>query len=999
MKNKRFFTTFYLAIALILLNVHSVLAAPPLRVTINQAVGQADPTNASTINFTVVFTAVTTDFATEDVTLSGTAGATSAIVTGSGTDYNVEVTGMTVTGTVIASIAAGVAHDTSGTPNNIATTKDNTVTYDVTPPIVNFDLQSGSDFGASNSDNLTNAASPVFNAIFNETITGFASTDLSNIGSATGCVFTVGTASGSTYPVTVSSCSEGTLIVRLAADAVMDVAGNPILQTDGPVVTIDRTAPVFSSVTPVSGAFITSITTTSAVSYTLSEALASGTISMTRTGGAADSASPHICTLTGTALSIGIHNSLDLSNTTNACTVAQSLVIGAIYTFAFNGTDAAGNAAATVTSTSVNFGSTSITVIFDLQAESDTGASSTDNLTNAASLIFNATFSEAVTGFVPGSLSNAGTATGCVFSVGTPSGFTYPVTVSSCSEGTLIVRLAAGAVTNGGGSTNAQIDGPVVTIDRTAPVFSSVAPATGASITSITISSAVSYTLSEALAGGAISMTRTGGTADGASPHICTLTGTALSIGIHTSLDLSDTANACTVAQSLVNGTIYTFAFNGTDAAGNAAPTVTSTSITFTITAISVVFDLQTESDTGASSIDNLTNAASPIFVTIFDEAVTGFVAGSLSNAGTATGCVFSVGTPSGFTYPVTVSSCSEGTLIVRLAAGAVTNGGGSTNTQTDGPVVTIDRTAPLFSAVTPAAGTFITSITTSSAVSYTLSEFIVSGAISMTWTGGTADGASPHICTLIGTALFEGTHQKLDLSNTVSACAVAQSLVSGSIYTFAFSGTDAAGNTAATVTRTVVTFDNTAPIVSWIMPVGNRETYYVTNQSVQLSIQSFDDVGVSLVVFKRWDYLNHVWIEIGRVSAFPYTLTFDASVLLPAFNQINADAFDAASNVLSSYIFLYHLPVIEITKTGTGSGTVTSSPAGIDCGSTCSYGFSEDSLVTLSAAPTSPSIFTGWSGAGCSGTGICTVAMNASKSVTAEFTYLYQIWMPLMFR
>ena len=46
--------------------------------TINQAAGQADPTNASPINFTVVFSESVTDFATGDVTLTGTAGATTA---------------------------------------------------------------------------------------------------------------------------------------------------------------------------------------------------------------------------------------------------------------------------------------------------------------------------------------------------------------------------------------------------------------------------------------------------------------------------------------------------------------------------------------------------------------------------------------------------------------------------------------------------------------------------------------------------------------------------------------------------------------------------------------------------------------------------------------------------------------------------------------------------------------------------------------------------------
>jgi hypothetical protein len=75
----------------------------------------------------------------------------------------------------------------------------------------------------------------------------------------------------------------------------------------------------------------------------------------------------------------------------------------------------------------------------------------------------------------------------------------------------------------------------------------------------------------------------------------------------------------------------------------------------------------------------------------------------------------------------------------------------------------------------------------------------------------------------------------------------------------------------------------------------------------------------------------------------------------------------------------------LTVSKNGTGSGTVTSNPAGINCGSTCSANFAQGSTVTLSATPASGSSFAGWSGA-CSGTGSCTVTMDAAKSVTATF-------------
>ncbi|SJZ88798.1 M6 family metalloprotease domain-containing protein [Trichlorobacter thiogenes] len=76
----------------------------------------------------------------------------------------------------------------------------------------------------------------------------------------------------------------------------------------------------------------------------------------------------------------------------------------------------------------------------------------------------------------------------------------------------------------------------------------------------------------------------------------------------------------------------------------------------------------------------------------------------------------------------------------------------------------------------------------------------------------------------------------------------------------------------------------------------------------------------------------------------------------------------------------------LTVSKSGTGSGTVSSSPAGISCGSTCSANFLQNENVTLTAAGDAGSIFTGWSGGNCSGTGTCTVSLADDTAVTATF-------------
>lgn len=122
-------------------------------VTINQALGQADPTNTSPINFTVVFSEPVINFATGDVTLSGTAGAITGTVTGGPTTYTVAVSGMTSDGTVISALLAGVTQDAVGNLNTASTSADNTVTYDTTPPQTVID---------SNPANPSNNANPTF---------------------------------------------------------------------------------------------------------------------------------------------------------------------------------------------------------------------------------------------------------------------------------------------------------------------------------------------------------------------------------------------------------------------------------------------------------------------------------------------------------------------------------------------------------------------------------------------------------------------------------------------------------------------------------------------------------------------------------------------------------------------------------------------------------------------------------------------------------------------
>jgi alpha-tubulin suppressor-like RCC1 family protein len=96
--------------------------------------------------------------------------------------------------------------------------------------------------------------------------------------------------------------------------------------------------------------------------------------------------------------------------------------------------------------------------------------------------------------------------------------------------------------------------------------------------------------------------------------------------------------------------------------------------------------------------------------------------------------------------------------------------------------------------------------------------------------------------------------------------------------------------------------------------------------------------------------------------------------------------ATDSAGNAASTTLTVRTLERLTVTKSGIGSGTVTSNPSGINCGSTCSGTYLDGTVVTLKAVPGTLSVFTGWTGCDAVAGDTCTVAMSATKSVTADF-------------
>ena len=91
-----------------------------------------------------------------------------------------------------------------------------------------------------------------------------------------------------------------------------------------------------------------------------------------------------------------------------------------------------------------------------------------------------------------------------------------------------------------------------------------------------------------------------------------------------------------------------------------------------------------------------------------------------------------------------------------------------------------------------------------------------------------------------------------------------------------------------------------------------------------------------------------------------------------------------------ASDIGAYEFPAaagpVQLTVTKAGTGSVTSTPGGIDCGSSCAASFAAGTAVALTATPAAGWVFMGWSGAGCAGAGSCSLTLTTATTVRATF-------------
>jgi hypothetical protein len=341
-----------------------------------------------------------------DLSIVSTAGSVTAAITGSGTTYEVEISGMTTSGTVMVTILAGAAQDLAGNPSAASTSTDNTVDYDNVAPTVAM---------SSSAPDPTNTSPIPVTVTFSEDVFDFTADDITTNGTVQNFA-----GSGASYTFDLVPSGQGLVTANIAAGVAHDEAGNPNTAADPfsrtydsavPTVSLSSAAPNATNVSPIP------------VTVTFSEPVADFT---------ADDITPGNGTVNNFAGS-GTTYTFDLVPAGQG-TVTADIAADVAH-------DAGGNGNAAATQFSRTYDTVAPTVTVNQAGTQADPAGSTP-------IRFTVVFNEPVTDFDDSgdvSIANS-TAPGTLVATITGDGATYEVAVSGMTNsGNVVVTIPAGA--------------------------------------------------------------------------------------------------------------------------------------------------------------------------------------------------------------------------------------------------------------------------------------------------------------------------------------------------------------------------------------------------------------------------------------------------------------------------------------------------------------------------------------------------------------------------
>jgi len=559
-----------------------------------------------------------------------------------------------------------------------------------------------------------------------------------------------------------------------------DKAGNSAETITISQVMYDASPPSVSIVSPQMGSIINN----TQMFYSLSENLQEGIIVWTQVGGTPDPSSPHEVNLTGNELNDGEHIDIFLEN-------SPELQDGSIYEIKFSGIDFGDNSSDTIEVSGIRYDITP--PVFSVTApEQNSSVNFLEVSYSLSEVLREGSISwQRISGPddpLSPYLANLST-------VERDSGEHIDIVVTEVPQlvdGVTYTIAFSGIDSAGNSSVPFSIDG--ITYDISPPTFLVSTP----SDSSYQNHSLLTYSLSESLIDGTVTWTQSGGTSDGASPHVVALSGEELVSGEHEDMLLS-------IPFELTDGAIYGVEFIGFDSAGNEAEI-------FSITAVS--YDITPPSYTISSPLSDSFIDSALITYSLNEELK------EASFTWTRTGGENDPNSP--HIYHLSDQELFSGDFSVlqslNLISGSIysislqgTDLAGNEGESVSVSNVTFDNISPDLVVTNPQSESAIRAVL----LSYTISETLLSGRVTWQNTGGSPDENSPYVVDFVGDELIEGEHIEIQLSQVPS-------LLDGAIYEVTFEGEDLAGNPAEKVVIPDVIFDMEPPVISLSTPSNN---------------------------------------------------------------------------------------------------------------------------------------------------------------------------------
>ena len=613
-----------------------------------------------------------------------------------------------------------------------------------------------------------------------------------------------------------------------------DLAGNDSEPITISNVLFDTTPPVFTNVSPDSGAALNH----QSISYEVSEHLYKGSVAWVQTGGVVDPDAPHTVEMAEAELDVGLHDSINLKN-------MPTLQDGGIYSLFFSGSDRAGNFADTVSVAEVLYDYTAPEMVIEYPLPK-----SISNTTTMTYLLSEDLFEGQFKWIWLGGVADTLAPYTAILTKEERSGGEHSQ-IELVNNPTVVENALYTMTFNGrdrAGNKTKRAFVPGLQYDFTPPELTWNSPNAGDAVNHKNIH----FSNSEFLDSGIITWTWITGVEDPDSIHAMALSGDELNGGEFAPGEIAN-------VPPLIDGGIYNISYFAFDPAGNESNHIFVESVLYDITQpeITIVYPLP-------RSISR----TSAVTYTLSEELHEGkfkwiWLGGIKDTLAPYTAILTKEERAAGEHTEIELSNnptVVENALYTMTISG--TDRAGNKTKRAFLPGLQYDFTPPELTIISPSNGDAVNH----KQVHYSNSELLASAQMIWRWTGGVEDSGSPHIINLTDKELYGAEIGPNTLSNSPN-------LVDGAEYSLLYVAFDPAGNQSDTASVDNIEYDITPPTIAFTYPESN---IFTTETKVNFDVSE-----------DMYDF-NIDWKGDGTVGE-SHPVNFNQQKVLPA-GSYNSD-------------------------------------------------------------------------------------------------------------